>query len=68
MAHNREFAIIKTLGINNLTNSIQGSAYGDIKTSWNSNEIANFGNLLLYNAFKMSIIEPPSIIYQEDVM
>ena len=68
MAHNREFAMIKTLGINNLTNSIQGSAYGDIKTSLNSNEIANFGNLLLYNAFKMSIIEPPSIIYQEDVM
>ena len=66
MAHNREFSIIKALGINNLTNSINGSCYGDMKNSWNSNEIVNFGNMLLYNAFKM--LEPPSVIYHEDVL
>ena len=68
MAHNREFSIIKALGFNNLTNSINGSCYGDMKVSWNKNEISNFGNMLLYNAFKMCIIEPPSVIFSEDVV
>ena len=68
MAHNREFAVIKALGINRLTNSINGSAYGDMKESWNFNEIVNFGNMILYNTFKMCCLEPPSIIYQKDVM
>ena len=68
MAHNREFAIIKTLVINRLTNSIHGTAYGDMRDSWNFNEIFNFGNMILYNAFKMCCIEPPSVVYQEDVM
>ena len=39
-----------------------------MKESWNNTEIINFGDMLLYNAFKMCIIEPPSIIYQEDVI
>ena len=67
MAHNREYAIIKALGINNLTNSINGTVYGAMKDNWNFKEIVNFGNMLLYNAFKMCIIEPPSIIYHGDV-
>ena len=68
MAHNREFSIIKAPGHNNLTNSINGSCYGDMKDSWNKNEILNFGNMLLYNAFKMCLIKPPSVIYSEDVV
>ena len=68
MAHNREYAIIKALGFNNLTNAINGTCYGAMHDSWNKNEIINFGNMLLYNAFKMCIIEPPSVIYQEDVI
>ena len=68
MTHNREFSIIKALGINNLTNSINGSSYGDMKSSWNYKEIINFGNMIMYNAFKMCLIEPPSIIYEKDVM
>ena len=68
MAHNREFALIKTLGINRLTNSINGTAYGDMRDSWNSNEIVNFGNMILYNTFKMCCMEPPPIIYQKDVL
>ena len=56
MTHNREFAIIKALGINNLTNSINGSSYGDMKSNWNNKEIVNFGNMIMYNAFNMCII------------
>ena len=68
MAHNREYAIIKALGFNNLTNDINGTCYGAMKDAWNSNEIINYGNMLLFNAFKMCIIEPPSLIYKEDVI
>ena len=68
MAHNREFALIKALGFNNLTNSINGTCYADMKYLWNNHEVTNFGNMLLYNAFQMCIIEPPSIIYKEDVV
>ena len=68
MAHNREYAIIKALGFNNLTNAINGTCYGAMHDSWNNNEIINFGNMLLFNAFKMCIIEPPSLIYHEDVV
>ena len=56
MTHNREFAIIKALGINNLTKSINGSSYGDMKSNWNNKEIVNFGNMIMYNAFNMCII------------
>ena len=68
MAHSREFSIIKFIGFNNLTNSINGTAYAAMKNDWNTTEIINFGDMLLYNAFKMCIIEPPSIIYQKDVI
>ena len=39
-----------------------------MKDAWNSNEIINYGNMLLFNAFRMCIIEPPSLIYKEDVI
>ena len=68
MAHNRVYAIIKALGFNNLTNAINGTCYGAMKENWNNNEIINFGDMLLLNAFRMCIIEPPSLIYQEDVV
>ena len=68
MAHNRVYAIIKALGFNNLTNAINGTCYGAMKENWNNNEIINFGDMLLLNAFRMCINEPPSLIYQEDVV
>ena len=68
MAHCREFAMIKALGLNNLTNDINGHAYGAMKNSWNHAEIVNFGDLILYNAFKMCLMERPSLIYQEDII
>ena len=52
-ALSREYALIMSLGLNNLTNAINGCAYGAMKTDWNHFEIVNYGNMLLYNAFKM---------------
>ena len=65
-ALSREYALIKSLGLNNLTNAINGWAYGDMKTDWN--QIVNYGNMLLYNAFKMAIQENPPLIFKEDII
>ena len=66
-AHAREFAIIKALGLDNITNVINGTPYGVMK-QWNPCEVINFGRMLLFNAFSMCILEPPRIIMQEDVI
>ena len=62
----REFAIIKALGLNNITNEINSSPFGAMKY-WNHFEIINYGNMLLYNALKMAITENPPLIYPDDV-
>ena len=63
----REFAIIKALGLNNLTNVINGTPYG-IMNSWSDNEIINFGKMLLYNAMIMCILENPRITTLNDII
>ena len=37
-------------------------------TSWNDNEVKNFGKMLLYNALLMCVMEPPRVIFMEDVV
>ena len=66
-AHAREFAIIKSLKLNNITNVVNGTPYGAMKY-WNENEVNNYGKMILYNALKMCIIEPPRVILEEDVI
>ena len=66
IVESREFALIKSLGLNNLTNIVNGTPYG-VMTSWNEYEIKTFGKMLLYNALLMCIMEPPRVIYMEDV-
>ena len=66
-AHSREFALIRSLGLNNLTNVVNGTPYGAM-TSWNDNEVKNFGKMLLYNALLMCVMEPPRVIFMEDVV
>jgi hypothetical protein len=66
-AHAREFAIIKALGLSNITNVINGTPYGAMKL-WNHCEVINFGRMLLFNAFSMCVMEPPRIIMQEDII
>ena len=60
-AHSREFALIKAVGLNKLNNVINGTAYGSIQY-WNETEIHNFGNMMLYNAIKICVNDPPPII------
>ena len=67
-AHCREYAIIKALNLDKLTNIVNGSAYGIMKDTWNNKEVINYGNMILYNALKMCIQEPPTIIYENDVL
>ena len=66
-ALSREFAIIKGLGLGNITNAINSTCYGMMKDTWNMNEIVNFGNMLVYRALKMSIQDPPIMIYEQDL-
>ena len=63
-ALSREFAIIKALGLENVTNKINGTCYGIMESKWNENEIINFGNLIIHNSLKMAIQEPPVFIYR----
>lgn len=67
-AHAREYALIKALSLNNITNVVNGTTFGDMKNNWNKTEIANYGNMILYNALKMCIHEPPRIIQSKDVI
>ena len=67
-AHAREYAIIKALNVNNITNIVNGTAYGAMKNTWNETAIVNYGSMILYNALKMCINDPPRIIKSEDIV
>ena len=67
-AHCKEFAIIKAIGLNNLTNVNSGLVFGDMKDFWNSKEVENFGNMILYNTLKMCVSVRPVAIYKEDII
>ena len=62
----KENAMIKAAG-NKLTNLINGSVYGLMKSKWTLEEVKNFGEMLLYFALKQSIVERPSPIFPEDI-
>jgi hypothetical protein len=66
-ALSREFAIIKAIRLNNLTNIVNGTPYGAMKNKWNNTEVVNFGNMMLYYALSMAIRERPAILYKEDI-
>ena len=57
-AHSREFALIKAIGLKNVTNKYNSTPYGIMKL-WNNEEIFNFGTMILYNALKMCIKDHP---------
>ena len=67
-AMSREYSMIKSLGLNNITNNINGSAFGVMKSKWNIFEVMNYGNMLLYNSFKMTIQENPPLIFPENIL
>ena len=51
-AHSRKFALIKAIGLKNVTNKYNGTAYIIMKL-WNNEGIFNFGTMIFYNALKM---------------
>ena len=61
-ALSKEYAIIKAIGLNRLTNVINGTCYGDMKACWNETEVVNYGNMLLMNVFNMCIQETPVLV------
>ena len=66
-ALSKEYAIIKAIGLNRLTNVINGTCYGDMKACWNETEVVNYGNMLLMNVFNMCIQETPVLVMENDV-
>ena len=62
-AHSREYALIKAVGLINLNNYINGTAYGSCAL-WNEVETQNFGDMMLYNAIKICVSDPPPILLQ----
>lgn len=66
-ALSREFAIIKAIGLENLTNAINGRCYGVMKENWNMNEIINFGNMMVYRILKVVVQDPPNLMYEKDI-
>ena len=62
----RENAMIRAAG-NSLTNIINGSIFGLMKSQWSDHEINNFGEMLLYFALKQSIFERPTPIFASDL-
>ena len=64
----REFALIKALNLDFLTNKINSTAYGEMKISWSDNEITNFGILLLFSVLQSSLVDWPTFIYEKDLV
>ena len=65
-AHCREAAIISVLGLENLKNKINGTMYGEMR-DWPSVKVKNYGEMLLYTAFKSFTLKRPPVIRAEDV-
>ena len=65
-ALSREYAIIKALGLNNLTNVISGTCYGAMR-NLSDTEVINFGNMILMKSLEDIINDKPVIIKENDV-
>ena len=62
----REAAVIEALGLVNLKNKILGAKFGDMKT-WSHEKVRNFGEILIFIAFKNFILRRPPVIKPCDV-
>jgi hypothetical protein len=65
-AHCREAAIIATLGLKNLSNSIHGVKYGEMK-QWSEVKLRNYGEMTLFISFKNFILKRPPVVKASDV-
>ena len=63
----RENAMIQAAG-KNLTNLINGAAYGEMKTTWTKQEIILYGDMLLFFALKKCIKDKPIPVLPCDML
>ena len=56
-----EMTAIKATGLHHLSNVYNGTVYGDMM-NWNSNEILNYGDMLLCNCLASMLNENPTYI------
>ena len=66
-AHCREAAMISALGLGNIANKNAGVAYGDMR-QWSSIKLNNYGEMLLFLAFKSFIAKRPPVVRAADVV
>ena len=66
-AFSRENCIINSLNFNSLTNRIQGTSYGGVKT-WPYIKVVNYGDMLLYQMFRNYLAKKPNVIFANDVI
>ena len=60
-----EFAAIKAIGLENLSNCINGCSYG-VMSKWHPFLTHNYGIMLLYNTLVQAIlVNPPKISYTD---
>lgn len=64
-ALSREYAMIKAVNFDNITNIINSSRYGCM-LKWNCNEIYNFGRMCLYNSLLYALNDPPKLWFRSD--
>ena len=57
-----EYSIIKTLGLKFLTNKINSTPYGEMR-SWNDLETRNFGTMALLCCLNRISVDPPQEIF-----
>ena len=65
-ALSKEFALIKSVGLSNLTNFNNSTAYGEMR-SWNRKEVSYYGDYLLIKTLLYGLIERPAVNHQADI-
>ena len=66
-ATSMEYSLIKTLGLDFLTNKKNSTPYG-VMRSWNKMEIRNFGIIGLVNCLNRISVDPPQEIFDKDLV
>ena len=66
-ATSMEFALIKTLGLEYLTNKRNSTPYG-VMREWNDNETSNFGHISLLICLNRLLMDSPQEIFYDDLI
>ena len=67
IAASKEFAVIRAIGLNYLTNINNATPYGDMKHKWGRIKIKNFGKMIMLNALRAALNEMPQTYGPNDI-